>query len=173
MYWLQRPPYLRWGAAVLLVLGALAWDLRRPAMEARPFASRDLAAGEAIDAAAVEWRPVPAHLLPEADLEGVFAAVDLAKGDPLLEGVLRSAISVPEGWLELPIEIGGHARAGDRVVLVVTDPPATVSGLVVDPQQQDSYSLGFRPAVVAVPAASAALVATAAAQDALVAAVEP
>jgi hypothetical protein len=48
-----------------------------------------------------------------------------------------------------------------------------VEGLVVTPQQGDAYSLDYRPAVVAVPAEAAALVASAAAAGSLVAAVAP
>jgi hypothetical protein len=173
VYWLQHPPYLRWGAAAFLVLAALGWDLRRPATELMPFAARALQSGEAIDSAAVEWKEVPAHLLPAADLAGTFAAVDLDRGDPLVDGVLRGLGATPDGWLEIPMETGIHARPGDEVVLVVTDPPATVPGLVVDPQKGDAYSLDFRPAVVAVPSESAALVAAAAAQGTLVVAVKP
>jgi hypothetical protein len=170
---MQRPPYLRWGAATLLILAALGWDLRRPATELMPFASRTLQSGEAIDATAVEWKEVPSHLLPATDLTGVFAAVDLDRGDPLVNGVLRGLAATPDGWLEIPMETGVRARPGDEVVLVITEPPATVPGLVVDPQKGDAYSLDFRPAVVAVPAESAALVAAATAQGTLVVAVRP
>ena len=173
MYWLPRPPYLRWAAAVLLVIGAFAWDRRAPAVQLRPFASRPLQAGEPIDAAAVAWRVVPTGLLASSDLEGAAAAVDLAAGDPLVEAVLRRGPAVPEGWWEVPVALGAQADAGDEVMLVVLDPPTTVAGLVVSPQQGDSYSLDYRPAVVAVPADSAALVAAAAAAGALVAAVAP
>jgi hypothetical protein len=71
------------------------------------------------------------------------------------------------------VAVGSHARAGDVVMLVVTDPPTTITGLVVSAQQGDPYSLDYRPAVLAVPGESAALVATAAASGALVAAVAP
>ena len=173
MYWLPRPPYLRWAGAALLLVGALAWDLREPAIELRPFAARPLAAGEAVDASAVEWREVPAGLLPAPDLDGAAAAVDLAAGDPLVDAVLSRAVAVPAGWWEVPVAVGTHAAAGDSVMLVITDPPATVEGLVVSPQQGDAYSLDFRPAVVAVPAEAGALVAAAAAAGSLVAAVAP
>jgi hypothetical protein len=173
VYWLPRPPYLRWAAAALLVLGALAWDMRRPEVELAPFAARDLRAGEAVDASAVEWRQVPAGLLDAPDLEGAAAAVDLAAGDPLVAAVLSGGLEVPEGWWEVPVAVGAHAQSGDSVMLVVTDPPATVPGLVVSPQVGDAYSLDYRPAVVAVPADSAALVAAAAAAGAVVAAVAP
>jgi len=173
VYWLPRPPYLRWAGAALLLLGALAWDLRGPALEVRPFAARALAAGEAVDASAVEWREVPAGLLPSTDLTGAVVAVDLAVGDPLLPALLGTRVAVPNGWWEVPVAVGTHAAAGDSVMLVITDPPSTVEGLVVSPQQGDAYSLDYRPAVVAVPAEAAALVASAAAQGSLVAAVAP
>jgi hypothetical protein len=173
VYWLPRPPYLRWAAAALLVLGALAWDLRSPAVELRPFASRPVRAGEALDASAVAWREVPAGLLSASDPEGALAAVDLAAGDPLVAAVLGHEAAVPEGWWELAVAVGAHATAGDEVMLVIVDPPATVSGLVVSPQQGDAYSLDYQPAVVAVPAEAAALVAAAAAAGTLVAAVAP
>ena len=69
--------------------------------------------------------------------------------------------------------VGAHAAAGDEVLLVVTDPPLTVRGVVVSAQQGDAYSLDYRPAVVAVPEESAAVVAAAAAAGTLVAAVAP
>ena len=173
MYWLPRPPYLRWAAAALLVLGALAWDLRSPAVELRPFASRPVRAGEALDASAVAWREVPAGLLSASDPEGALAAVDLAAGDPLVAAVLGHEAAVPEGWWELAVAVGAHATTGDEVMLVVMEPPATIPGLVVIPQQGDAYSLDYRPAVVAVPAEAAGLVASAAASGSLVAAVAP
>ena len=49
----------------------------------------------------------------------------------------------------------------------------TVRGLVVSAQHGDAYSLGYRPAVVAVPEEAAAAVAAAGAAGALVAAVAP
>jgi hypothetical protein len=173
VYWLPRPPYLRWAAAAVVVLGALVWDLRAPAVELRPFAARPLRAGEAVDATAVAWRQVPAGLLPDTSLDGAAAAVDLAAGDPLVAPVLRTGVAVPEGWWEVAVAVGAHAAAGDRVMLVLTEPPVTISGMVVSPQQGDSYSLDFRPALVAVPGEAAALVAAAAAAGTLVTAVAP
>jgi hypothetical protein len=173
VYWLPRPPYLRWAGAALLLAAALAWDLRAPRTELRPFAARSLQAGETVAAPDVAWREVPAGLLPAADLQGATAAVALAPGDPLVDAVLRRGPAVPEGWWQIPIAVGSHAAAGDEVLLVLLDPPATIGGLVVAPQQGDSFSLDFRPALVAVPGESAALVAAAAAAGTLVAALAP
>lgn len=173
MYWLPCPPYLRWAAAVVLVLGAFAWDQRAPAAALHPFAARPLQAGEVLDATAVAWREVPAGLLAAPDLDGAATAVDLAAGDPLVAAVVRRGPAAPEGWWEVPVAAGGHAAAGDEVLLVVTDPPLTVRGVVVSAQQGDAYSVGYRPAVVAVPEEAAAAVAAAAAAGTLVAAVAP
>ena len=170
MYWLQRPPYLRRAAAVLLAIGALLWDLRAEPSEIRPFAARALAAGETPAASAVDWRRVPAGLLPETDLSGAVTAVPVAAGEPLVPGLFRSPIRAPEGWWGLPVAIGSHAASGDTVLLLSTDPPLAVPGLVISAQRGDAYSLDYRPAVVAVAAEHTALVAAAAARGTLVAA---
>jgi hypothetical protein len=172
VYWLQRPPYLRRAAAVLLVIGALAWDLRPDPAEMRPFAAHDLTRGEAVGSAEIVWRRVPAGILPEADLNGAVAAVDVVAGTPLLPGVLRAAPAAPEGWWGLPLSIGPHAAAGDTVMLLATDPPLAVPGLVLSGARGDAYSLDHRPAVVAVPGEQAALVAAADARGTLVAATD-
>jgi hypothetical protein len=73
----------------------------------------------------------------------------------------------------VPVTIGSQAAPGDPVLLVVTDPPTTISGIVVTAQRGDPYALDFRPATVAVPADAAALVAAASAKGLVVAAVRP
>lgn len=173
MYWLPRPPYLRWAAAALLLLGALAWDLRPVPVETRPFAGRALTVGEAIASTDVEWREVPAGLLGPADPTGKTAAVDIPAGEPLTPSVLGEAVSVPPGWWQVPVDVGVAAAPGREVMLVVGDPPVTIRGLVISGQQGDPYSLDYRPALVAVPAGAAAQVAAAARDGSLVAAVAP
>jgi len=173
VYWLQRPPYLRWAAAVLLVVGAAVWDISGDPTSLHPYLITDVAAGDAITDGDVEWREVPAGMVPAPDLTRPVAAVDLQTGDPLLDAVLRDSVTVPEGWWAVPVAVGANAGPGDEVLLMVTDPPSTVSGVVVTAQRGDPYSLDFRPASVAVPAEAAALVAAASAQGVLVAAVRP
>ena len=172
MYWLQRPPYVRRAVAVLIVATALLWDLRSAPVESRPFATRAIEQGEPV-ADAVEWREVAAGLWPRPDLAGSVAAIPLEAGDPITTSVLTGPVFPPDDWWSLPITIGVHAEAGDTVMLLITEPPVTVPGLVVSPQNGDPYSLDFEPAVVAVPGESAALVAVAAQQDRLAAAVKP
>ena len=164
MYWLQRPPYLRWAAA---------WDMSGDPTSLHPYLATDVAAGDAIGETDVEWREVPMGMLPAPDLTRPVAAADLQAGDPLLDAVLRGPVAVPDGWWAVPVAVGANAGPGDEVLLVVTDPPTTISGVVVTAQKGDPYSLDFRPASVAVPAEAAALVAAASAQGVLVAAVRP
>jgi hypothetical protein len=173
VYWLQRPPYLRWAAAGLLVLGAFVWEARGSPAVLHPFLARDVAAGTPIGEDDVEWREIPAGLAARPDLASAVAAVDLAAGEPLFTAALQGPVGIPDGWWGVPVQVGAAARAGDQVLLVVTDPMASVSGIVVTPQQGDPYSLDFRPASVAVPAESAPMVAAAAARGVLVAAVRP
>jgi hypothetical protein len=59
------------------------------------------------------------------------------------------------------------------VLLVVTDPPLTVGGIVVSTQRGDPYSLDYRPALVAVPGEVAPVIAAAGRAGLLVTAVRP
>lgn len=51
MYWLRRPPYLRWFGAALILLIGLLMDLRGPELETYPFAAEPIPAGSAVDGA--------------------------------------------------------------------------------------------------------------------------
>ncbi len=170
---MQRPPYLRWAAAGLLLLGALLWDLRSSPTTLHPFLTAGIGKGESIPAEAVEWRRAPDGLLPMADPALGIAATDLAAGDPVMPSSLTTAPVVPEDWWLVPVTIGTHARPGDAVLLVIVDPPTSVPGTVITAQSGDRYSTGFRPAAVAVPGDAAPLVAAAAQQGMVVAAVRP
>ena len=170
---MQRPPYLRRAAAVALVIGAVVWDLRGSATEAHPFAANAIAAGEPIGSDDVRWRRLPEGSFAIPDLGGGVAAVDLAAGDPITGSVLTPPSEIPEGWWAVPVDVGPHALSGDPVLLVVTDPPLTVAGIVVTGQRGDPYSLDYRPALVAVPGEMAPVIAAAARAGLLVAAVRP
>ena len=173
VYWLQRPPYLRWAAAALVLLGALAWDLRSAPTAMHPFAARAIEAGAVPGAEDVEWRRIPAGVLATPSLEGVVAAVDLAAGEPITASALTGPTTVPDGWVALPVDIGSHAPAGAEVVLIVVDPPGSVPGIVVQAQSGDPYSLDFVPAVVAVPRDRAVDVAIASTRGQVIAAIAP
>lgn len=173
MYWLQRPPYLRWAAAALLLLGAAAWELRPRSTELHPYLIEPVESGDVIGEEAIEWREIPAGILPAPDLSSPVAAAPLPAGTPLLDPLLARPTLVPEGWWTVPVSVGEHARPGDVVLLIVVDPPSSVTGTVIEAQSGDPYSLDYRPAAVAVPADAAPLVAAAAREGLLVAAVRP
>ena len=170
MYWLKPSLLPRRAVAVVLVLGALAWDLRGSPTVPYPFTGSAVGRGQPVTS--IEWRDVPAGLLPESADTGI-AAVDLPPGAPILAAALRSPISAPQGWWAVPVEAAAHAAAGDTVMLVSADPPFETTGIVTSAQQGDRYGSGFRPALVAVPESHAAAVASAAARGALLAAVRP
>ncbi|MDX1690951.1 MAG: hypothetical protein R3290_08015 [Acidimicrobiia bacterium] len=169
MYWLGPSPLPRRVAAVLLVVAALAWDLRSRATVDYPFAAADTARGEPV---AVEWRPVPAGILPEPAGTGV-AAVEVRAGTPLTASVLTATPIPPDEWWAVPVDAAAHAAAGDTVLLVSADPPLEVTGLVTAAQEGDRFGTAYRAALVAVPGAQAPLVAAAAARGSLLVAVRP
>jgi len=173
VYWLKRPPYARWALAALLISGAAAWDLRSTPDTLHPFLAEGVTAGEAITEEHLEWREVPSGLIATPDLAHPMAGIDIPAGEPLLDSMLRGPVDIPAGWWEVPASIGAHADAGDLVLLIVVDPPTTVTGIVVSPQRGDAYSLDYRPASVAVPLEVAPLIAAASSQGSLVAAVRP
>jgi hypothetical protein len=111
--------------------------------------------------------------LRAVDLAGAVAAVDVAAGDPLSESLIAPAVTLPDGWWAVPIEVGVGATPGDTVLLVVTDPPLTVPGLVIRAQGGDRLSLDYRPALIGVPGEAAAIVAAAERSGLLVAALRP
>jgi len=161
MFWLRKPPYVRWAAAGLILIAALLWDLRNAATEPYPFAGRDLGAGEVIQPGDVEWRDLPAGALPDADLEGRTAIVPIRRGEPLTPPLLSSEPEYPDDWWAVPVAISATAVPGSTVRLVVLDPPMTVDGIVSRAGTDDPFSLGAA-GLVAVPAEVAAQVAGAA-----------
>lgn len=173
MYWLQRPPYLRRAAAAVLVLTAVAWDLRGSSTTAHPFAARPISAGASIQDSDIKWRLLPTGAFEIPELGDRAAAVDLAPGEPIIGAVLANPATIPDGWWAVPVEVGSHAIPGDPVMLVITDPPLTIGGIVVSTQRGDPYSLDYRPALVAVPGDVAPLIAAADRAGALVTATRP
>ena len=171
MYWLHPPPVLRRIGAVVLVLGALVWDLQGGASQPYPVAAIPIPSGATITVDAVGWIDLPEGMLPVSDPLGHSAATDIAPGEPLSAAVLAAPVAIPDDWWTIPVAIGSLARPGDAVLLVVADPPLSTVGLVVAPQVGDPYDLDHRPGSVAVPASAAPFVAAAEQQGLLVTAI--
>lgn len=149
------------------------WDIRGGATERYPIAARDIAAGTAIDEAAIHWVDLPAGLFSPAAAVGSAATTDIRAGDLLVPSLLGDVITAPDGWWTIPIVVGTLARPGDEALLVVAEPPVSVVGVVIEAQVGDRYDLDHRPAAVAVPPDAAPLVAAAEQEGLLVAAIRP
>ncbi len=161
MVWLIPPPYLRYAAAVLLVVGALAWDLRPEPVVDHPFLRVAVAAGADLDPGAIEWRSIPAGALPNVMVEG-RAAIDLPAGTALLPGMISTGPVIPEGWFALELSVPAAARPGQLIRLVIDESTFT-DGLVISQAQSNSTFLTEgSAALIAVPEPAAAIVADAA-----------
>lgn len=156
MFWLARPPYLRWALAALVVLAGLIVELRPATTVPHPFTTTAVQMGDTIDETSVVWRDVPIGLLPPVSLPAV-APRALDAGEPVPAGTAVSGSGVPPGWwaLELPVPAGAAPGMDVRVVTdgVVTD------GAVVRLATGD---FGGTTALVAIPEAASTDVASAA-----------
>ena len=171
MFWFGRPPYWRWVAAGLLVLGAAALEFRPTQVARHPFTAAATAAGAVPE---IEWREVPAGVFePMTAVRGV-ASHPLEAGEPLAPSDLAIRPEIPTGWLALAVELPAMVAPGAEVQLVrtgATAPP--IAGLVVGADESGD-GLGSGPtALVAVPAHHAPTVATASADRSLVVLIAP
>ena len=171
MYWLQPPDLRRRVAAVLLVIGAIVWDLRGAATMPVAVAARPIPAGSSIDGSSIEGIELPSGAIAAPVPIGATATTDIEAGDVLVASLLGNAIVAPEGWWTVPIAVGTLAVPGDEALLVVADPPVSVVGIVVKAQVGDPYDLDHRPAAVAVPPNAAPAIAAAEQEGLLVAAI--
>jgi len=170
VYWFTRPPYLRRVGAALLIVVAAWVDLRPADTVLYPFAAADLAAGSAIDTAAIEWREVPRGVLPTAPAAEGTIRVAVASGEPITPSLVsRDRPSVPEGWWALSTIVPDAVVPGQEVQLVVTGAaPRAYPGIVITPPPPaDPLAYQDPIGLVAVPADSAVAVAAATAEGAI------
>jgi hypothetical protein len=168
---LMRPPYLRWAAAALVVLAALAWDLSSRAVEPFPVAGIDIGRGEPIIDGDVQWIDVPRGSLPHPDLIDATAAVDIHAGDPITRSVTVVGSPVPSDWWSIPIDLPPGVAVGDRVRLTTLD-GSTVDGVVSIAPSEDAFGL-TTPGAVAVPDDAVSDVTVAVATDSVLVVVAP
>lgn len=163
MYWLRRPPYLRWAVAAALILVAAIWDSAGPATVPYPFATATIEPGTAVDGN-VEWRAIPAGLLPSwtGPVTG-SARVYLAAGDPLLPSLVTAGDPVPSGWWSIPLQLPAPIPPGTPVQVLLNGDVTPISGVVT--REAGDYQ---QDALVAFPDHDAAAVAIAARDDAIV-----
>lgn len=136
---MKRPPIWRWfGAAVLVVVG-LYGEYRPEAVSSHPYLMADVPAGVTIDE--VEWRQIPAGVLPSVDGLPFVARIDLPAGTPLTPAVLGEVLA-PDGWWSLPVELPSFLSPGTRLVLLVDQHGEPVESLVLAATPDDD---GFGP----------------------------
>jgi len=172
VFWLTRPPYLRWVAAALLFIAALVWDVRGRTGVPYPFAAHQIAAGAAIGEEDVEWRTVPSGLLALPDLALSIASRAIDEGEPILPSAIDFAGGIPNGWWSVPVALPETAVAGSRVRLITTEGTVESEGIVVTAGSSDLLSISDA-GLVAVPPEHAAAVATAAVDGTLIVLIAP
>lgn len=166
MYWLARPSYWRWAAAILLVGASLYFELRPTPSVEHPFAGADLTAGSDVTVAAIDWRPIPIGVLPETVLDG-FLLVDVGAGQPLVPAMLDAAPLIPTGWwgVSVPVPEGSLPGLEVRLVVDVRGSPRVVPGLLI--RTFEEATIEGSTALVAIPESEAGAVAAALADSAL------
>jgi hypothetical protein len=156
VFWLSRPPYIRWALAGLVVLVGLLVEFRPAQTVAHPFAAETIGVGETVDESRVIWRDVPVDLLAPVMLPAT-ATRRIEPGEPVLGGApAGDPGAIPAGWWAIELGVPAGATTGMAVKLV-SDTGAT-DGLVIETRDGD---FGERTGLVAVPGDSAQLVARA------------
>ncbi len=138
VYWLRRPPYLRWLVAASLVVIGLIVETGGGETERYPFAATAIAAGTDI-ADTIEWRTVPSGLLPawQESVTGV-AACEVAAGHPLLPG-LGGETEIPAGWWSIPVPLPIAATPGTRLRLLNSITGELVDGILAMAGTDDGF----------------------------------
>jgi hypothetical protein len=160
MFWFGRPSYLRWVAAVVLVVGAATIELWPTKQMAYPFAASPIEPGERFD---VEWRQLPAGAYSRPSLTGAVAAHAIAEGEPITDSDMQSPVAVPAGWWALALEVPTRLAPGSQTQLVLaSDDGPAVPGIVVSSDEPGRFDVSGPTALIAVPAEAAPRVAVAA-----------
>lgn len=157
MFWLSRPPYLRWALAALILVTGVFIEIRPTQTVPHPFAVDTVGVGDVVDETQVIWRDVPTGLLAPVHLP-ITASRQIVAGEPVLAGggTTSADTGIPEGWWAIELDVPTGAEPGMRVRLVT--PSRGVEGLIIDVRDGD---FGERSGLVAVPDGSADAVAAA------------
>lgn len=161
MYWLSRPPYLRWAAACLLIVFALYRDLAPESTVPHPFAVDLISAGAEVTGGDVAFRDVPAGLLDPVSLPFVTGRV-ITEGSPVLASDAEAGTRAPQGWWSIELPVPAGTKAGAEVLLVADDGDP-ILGLVVSAPTADGFAEPV--ALVAVPGEAAPAIALAASEN--------
>ena len=137
-------------------------DLTGPPAELRPFAIDDIEVGAKIDQSSVEYREVPAGILPEVATLN-YAAISIAAGEPVTATATTDRVPLPDGWWAIEIPTPSGVLPGTELRLIVDDEFGTVAPALVlsvgSQSESDAWSEDL--SMVAIPADQAASVASA------------
>ncbi len=120
MFWLSRPPYLRWGLAVAVAALGIWAEVTPDPGTLHPFAAESLPAGTLVTAELVEMRMVPDGLLDPVALPA-RVRVPVEADRPLLAPALDEERTIPVGWWTISLQVPSAGAAGSAVRLVVDD----------------------------------------------------
>ena len=120
MFWLSRPPYLRWGLAIVVAALGIWTELAPETGTPHPFAAEALPAGTLVTAELIEMRVVPEGLLEPVTIPARIR-VPVEAGRPLLSSALDEEPTVPGGWWTISLPVPSAGAAGSAVRLVVDD----------------------------------------------------
>ena len=138
MYWLRRPPYLRWITAALLLIAGLAIEFRQAPTERYPFAAATIPAGTALEQA-IDWHRVPSGLLPPwPGAVGGIANTEIAAGDPMLPSTVAT-FAVPDDWWSVAIPLPTVAAPGTAIRLVLDSAGTVVEGVLLEGGIEDGF----------------------------------
>lgn len=172
MYLMARPPYLRWALAASLVLIGAMVECGGDATVPHPYSQTDIVRGSEFTDDVIEWRHIPAGLLAKPALAGRVAAVDIPAGTALVDAIVADGAVVPRGWWAMALKLPAATRPGAEVLVILTESGVEIPGIVVEAADDGGFGIED-PGVVAVPAASAVVVARAAATGVVVVATRP
>ena len=123
--------------------------------------------GQSIEAA-IEWRDVPADLLPEWDHPVTGSALTAIPAEtPVLPGLVAEVVP-PDGWWAVSLPLPHRVAPGTRVRVVAGE--SFVEGVIVGEMHDDGFRL---TASVAFAPGDAPLVAAGTADSALVVMIGP
>ncbi|HEX6147969.1 MAG TPA: hypothetical protein VF083_14430 [Acidimicrobiia bacterium] len=169
--WLQSPPWARWAAALAIAAVAIWIEVGPEPTVPHPFAAVNIEAGDVVDEANTEMRPIPAGTLAPVEL-GQTTRSSISSGDPVLASVLgEGGQGAPDGWWRLEIAVPRGARDGDAARIVLLDDDEVAEGVVVEESSEDPLGSGM--GLVAVEPGQAAEVARAAGEGRAVVMIAP
>ena len=162
---MSRPPYLRWFAAIAVLVGGFIVELAPQTSVPVPIALTDFEPGTTISDGDVGWADGSSDIFEGISLPAVAGRTILA-GQPIMQAdVAASEHRAPEDWWQITLAVPPDTKTGTPILAVVTsnDRPAAHRGVVVSHTFDDGF--GDTSALVAFPPNEAVEVAAAVSEN--------